>query len=99
MRKPLLVAICQFMSLNHHERGKLTPDYDDMMRGLQKPMAYILTQRKGTHTKKYQKKRGTKGLGEGLNKLKRKTKEQSRMDNPETRNIDINNTSQKQSQP
>jgi hypothetical protein len=51
-------------------------------------MAYILTQRKGTHTKKYQKKRGTKGLGEGLNKLKRKTKEKSRMDNPETRNID-----------
>jgi len=26
MRKPLLVAICQFVCLNHHERRKLTPD-------------------------------------------------------------------------
>ena len=28
MRKPLLVAICQFVFLNHHERRELTPDYD-----------------------------------------------------------------------
>jgi hypothetical protein len=29
MRKPLLFAICQFICPNHHERRKLTPDYDD----------------------------------------------------------------------
>jgi hypothetical protein len=29
MRKPLLIAICLFVCLNHHERRKLTPDYDE----------------------------------------------------------------------
>jgi hypothetical protein len=29
MHKPLLVAICQFVCLNHHEKRKLTPDYDE----------------------------------------------------------------------
>jgi hypothetical protein len=28
MCKPLLVTICQFVFLNHHERRELTPDYD-----------------------------------------------------------------------
>ena len=52
MRKPLLVMICQFVCLNHHERRKLTPDYDEGS-----------LEANGLHSdpkKRYQKKKGTK---------------------------------------